>query len=285
MTEPDGLLAWILALQADLHRKLIEAVQAVRRGDAAGAGFGLIGLSFVYGVLHAVGPGHGKAVITTYALSGGDRIRRILGISALSSLAQAVTAVALVYGVLFVAERTSRQIGGAALGLELFANGLVAAVGLYMLVRAWRLWKASAPRHGDVHDHVHDEHCGCGHEELVQIAEPGETDRKAALGIILSIGARPCGGAILILVLAYSLDLHLAGIGAAFAMAVGTGLVVAAVALAAWSGRALGERGGRKRGWNLKRGAALATGVGGLVLVALGGLLMSAPQAGISVVP
>lgn len=282
--EADGVLAWILALQANLHRKLIAAVQAVRDGRTAGAGLGLIGLAFVYGVLHAVGPGHGKAVISTYALSSGDRIWRILGISALSSLAQAVTAVALVYGVLFIAEQTTRQIGGAAKGLEVFGNGLVAVVGLYLLARAWRLWKAAAPAsHG--HDHVHDEHCGCGHEHLVQIAEPGETDRKAALGIILSIGARPCGGAILILVLAYSLDLHLAGIGAAFAMAVGTGLVVAAVALAAWSGRNLGEWTGRKRGWNLKKAAALATGAGGILLVALGGLLMTAPQAGISVVP
>ena len=49
------------ALNVELSRLL----QAVAENPAA-AGLSLLGFSFVYGVLHALGPGHGKVVITTW---------------------------------------------------------------------------------------------------------------------------------------------------------------------------------------------------------------------------
>ena len=60
----NALEAWLLGLESRFYLGLTEAVRATKT-SAAGA-FGLIGLSFAYGVFHAAGPGHGKAVITSY---------------------------------------------------------------------------------------------------------------------------------------------------------------------------------------------------------------------------
>ncbi|MEO5336733.1 MAG: nickel/cobalt transporter [Magnetospirillum sp. WYHS-4] len=265
-----GAMAWVRVKQVDIHRRLTAAVKEVRDGDPWRAGIVLCVLAFAYGLLHALGPGHGKAVISTYVLANEDSLRRVLVISALSSLAQAVTAVALVYAVLFVAEQTTRRLTDAALGLEMLANGLVAGIGFYLLARAWKQWRTATP------GHEHGENCGCGHHHFVQLKEP-QADWRTLAGIVLSVGARPCSGAILILVFAYSLGLHLAGIAATFAMAAGTGLVVAAVAAMAHAGRTVGWAAGRRRGWNLKRIGAVVTAVGGMLLVLLGALLLTAP--------
>ena len=70
-----GLALEIQTLQRDLHRQLAAAIQAVRREGAAAAGT-LVVLSFLYGVFHAVGPGHGKVIISTYLLTQESQLRR-----------------------------------------------------------------------------------------------------------------------------------------------------------------------------------------------------------------
>lgn len=63
-------LAWPQVLlqsavwQRSLNLELSQLLQAVADNPSA-AGLSLLGFSFVYGVLHALGPGHGKIVITT----------------------------------------------------------------------------------------------------------------------------------------------------------------------------------------------------------------------------
>jgi High-affinity nickel-transport protein len=55
-----------------------------------------MGISFVYGVFHAAGPGHGKAVICSYLLANEETWRRGVVLSFASALLQAATAVAIV---------------------------------------------------------------------------------------------------------------------------------------------------------------------------------------------
>jgi nickel/cobalt exporter len=59
-----------------------------------GAGFILVAVSFLYGVFHAAGPGHGKAVISSYVLANGATVRRGITLSFLAAIVQAITAAA-----------------------------------------------------------------------------------------------------------------------------------------------------------------------------------------------
>ena len=80
--------------------------------------------------------------------------------------------------------------------------------------------------------HVHDEHCGCGHKHLPSSVQMDQsTGWKSRLFLILSIGSRPCSGAILVLFLSYTLNMYLWGVLATLMMAVGTGITLTFFAL------------------------------------------------------
>ena len=95
---PTGITGWILEQQVQFYRQLSATVRAIRAGNS-GAFWTLVSLSFLYGVFHAAGPGHGKAVISSYIVATGETVRRGVTLAALSSLVQALTAIALIFAV------------------------------------------------------------------------------------------------------------------------------------------------------------------------------------------
>jgi len=266
------LAAAIAGLQADLHRQLAEALRALKaQGEAAA--WGLIGLSFLYGVFHAAGPGHGNMVISTYMLTHESRLRRGLAISALAALAQGLTAIVLVEVTVALLGLTLRQANEAAIHVEHVSYALVALVGLMLLVGGGRRLLA---RRGDGHGQAHtdgSEHgadCGHAHGPTARELQAPLAYRQTA-AIVLSIGVRPCSGAVLVLLFAHVLELHWAGIAAVAAMSAGTALTVSCLAALSVFARALA----------LKLTAALpeARGRMGLVvdgLACLGGIAVLA---------
>ena len=83
-----------------------------------------------------------------------------------------------------------------------------------------------------VSHHIHHEHCGCGHQHLPSSVQMNQsTGWKSQLFLILSIGSRPCSGAILVLFLSYTLNIYLWGILATLMMALGTGITLTIFAL------------------------------------------------------
>jgi nickel/cobalt transporter (NicO) family protein len=170
---PNGVFAqaaaWLMAKQADINRRLAAAVRDIRTGDPWFATLVLAALSFAYGVLHAAGPGHGKAVIASYVLANEQTVRRGIALSFLAALFQGISAL-LIVGILVLALRTTGLTIKATEGwLETASWGLVAIVGawlLYTQLKAMRPQAAVAgagqrPGHG--HDHAHHDHRGHEH--------------------------------------------------------------------------------------------------------------------------
>jgi nickel/cobalt transporter (NicO) family protein len=270
---------WILATQRDLHRQLARAMETVQAAPTAANTLALVLIGFLYGVFHAAGPGHGKAVITTYLLTHRQHLRRGLALSWASSLLQGLTAIALVLGVVVLAERMTRQALGQVRTLEMVSFALVAAVGAWLVFRALRgLYRLrGAARHADHDHHQPDRACGCGHAHHVS---PGQAARSeglgAMIGTVVAVGIRPCTGAILVLAVANMLGLWLAGIAAVVAMSVGTAITVSVLAVLAvqarhWAGRVAAGDG---VGWQ-RAGQMVALG-GGLLIFALGVSLFGA---------
>lgn len=254
------LVAW----QRDLHRALTEAVATLDAVPSATAWLSLLGLSFGYGVFHAAGPGHGKAVLSTYLLSQGGALRRALLLSCLASLLQAVVAIALVTLLVHGLGWLTRQAMGSVVWLEQASYLLVAMLGLWLCWRALRL-----PRQAAVHNHDHDpQACDCAHHLTPRQAE----DWRGALAVVASIGMRPCSGSVLLVGAASLLGHYWAGVLAVLAMAGGTALTVSALALASVVARGWAERRLQHafRWQGLQRGFRWVGFAGGLLILLLG---------------
>lgn len=279
--------------QVDLQRGLAADVRAVRDGGWLAAG-PLVLLSFLYGIVHAAGPGHGKAVIGAYVLADGRRLRRGMAIAWASALAQAVTATLLMTVAVLVLGMAGRQVMPAALWMERAGYGLIVLIGCLMLWRGWRGGRDHGHHHHghhehdhtghEGHEHAHHEHeghhhgpdCGadCGHLPL-PTAQATESWRHAGL-LVLSVGLRPCSGALLVLTFAAALGVYGAGVVATFAMALGTAITVSALAVLAVGSRrvATAVAAGDVR-WlgRIESGLGLLAGV---ALMAMGGLFLAA---------
>jgi len=223
-------------IQSELHRDLASAVRAVRSGETNAAWY-LATLGFLYGVFHAIGPGHGKVVIATYMLTQESQMRRGIVLSMLSSLVQGIVAIAIVEVIVNVLGLSFRRAEATASGLETASSVLIAGLGaLLMFTRLRRLWhrRASPAHHHDHehhHEHQHDHGAHCGHSHGPDRAA---MERPLSLrtlgGVILSIGIRPCSGALLVLLAAHALGMAWAGIATVLVMSLGTGLAISTLA-------------------------------------------------------
>lgn len=261
---PASFFARIGALQASFTRDLNAALKALA-GDGM-AFWWLAGISFAYGVVHAAGPGHGKVVISSYLVANEQRLRRGVTLAFVSAILQALVAVGIVGLMAVVLNMTSMAITDAAGWLETGSFALVAGLGLYLLAtkgsRAWalaggkspsRLWGGVrgggmpptgsathlrvAPAH---HHHHHGPACGCAHHAApAALEKPGWSGAAAA---VLSVGIRPCSGALVVLVFALAQGMFWAGVASTFLMALGTAITVAALAALAVGAKDIARR-------------------------------------------
>lgn len=222
---------------SDAQRDVQNAMAAALRGlraDEPGALATLWGLCFAYGFVHAAGPGHGKLVIGGYGAGSRVPAKRLAGLALCASLAQAVTAILLVYAAVFVFGWGREQMTDVADNmLAPLSYGLIGCVGLWLFLRGLRHLR---PTHA--HDHAHTGNeaacssCGHAHGPTVEQAENVRTWRDAAF-VVGSIAVRPCTGALFLLILTWRLDIDWAGIVGALVMGLGTASITVMVAFAA----------------------------------------------------
>jgi ABC-type nickel/cobalt efflux system permease component RcnA/ABC-type uncharacterized transport system substrate-binding protein len=279
------LWARLRQMQTDFYGKLADAVRGLKQENPWLAGLTLAFFSFVYGVVHAAGPGHGKAVIASYVLANERTLRRGVILAVIASFAQAVTAIAMV-GVFVVALKAANvRVEALTANLETVSFALVALLGAWMLIAALRratpapaplrahsLSAAAAPAHHHARPYTHHDHgpnCGCGHSHAPDPAKlQGDLSLRKAAAIVLAIGIRPCTGAILVLVFALSQGLWWAGVASTFAMAAGTAITVSALAVLAVGSRNLAVRlTGGAAARRIETGAAI---MGSLLLMTMG---------------
>lgn len=217
------------------------------------AGSSLIAISFIYGIFHALGPGHGKFIITSYLATHQSKLAQSMKLTFLSSLMQGVVAISAVSVIVVGLNLSSSYFKLSQLWLERIAYGLIFLLGLQWLfqsvkslylkrkkpkfVGAYLLSaETGAPTHKigtqSAVKNPQDLSCSCGHQHLPNAQQLATSNSlKSQCLIILSIGMRPCTGAIFILFLSYMLDLYVWGMVATMAMAIGTGLTLSGFAL------------------------------------------------------
>ncbi|QCT22403.1 nickel/cobalt transporter [Jejubacter calystegiae] len=261
--------------QREVNGKLSALLQAVAENPVR-AGSALLLFSFAYGVLHALGPGHGKVVMTTWLATHPSRLHASLGVTLASSLLQGLVAIALVSLVLWLLALPVRTLHLSAFWLEKGSYLLVALLGVMLCWRALRRLRGLLRRPVFLRMTPHHQHsatCGCGHQHLPssQQMEEGGSLRERIL-LVLSMGMRPCSGAIVVLLFSKVIDVFWWGVAAVMAMSAGTSLTISGLALLVHSCRQLAQRMSVSQTpalWQRVVGVTLAL-AGGVILVAAG---------------
>jgi len=126
-----GVLGWIVAKQALFYRALSGLIRAAKTDGSAY--WGLMGISFIYGIFHAAGPGHGKAVISSYLLANEETWRRGIALSFASALLQALTAVVIVTIAAILIGATAKVMGDTVRVIEIVSYALIVLLGVRLL--------------------------------------------------------------------------------------------------------------------------------------------------------
>ena len=170
----DGIIGWMFAKQAEFYRDMSRIIRAAKTDGSAV--WTLLGVSFVYGIFHAAGPGHGKAVISSYLVANEETWRRGIVLSFASALLQAFVAVAIVGIAAALLNATAGQMCSAERVIELASYALIALVGARLIwvkgkgfLREARslgrplhaVGAAVTPQDHQAHDHKHHDH---GHD-------------------------------------------------------------------------------------------------------------------------
>lgn len=216
----EGLAGWFLQKQAEFHRAMTLALREAARDS--GALVTLIGLAFAYGVVHAIGPGHGKAVISGYIVANETALKRGVALAFGAAGVQALIALGVVIGIAGISGGTARDIDTTIFNIERIGFAIILCMGL------WLLWRKGRALFGFA---VAETACNHDHGPNPAVFQVGSRTSLALAAI--GAGIRPCTGAIILLV--FSLSQRLYGLGAAsvIAMAFGTAIGTSLFALLA----------------------------------------------------
>ena len=269
-----GYVQRLARTQARLNDRISSEIRTVRDTGSAAALATILSIAFLWGVLHAAGPGHGKSLVAAYLVSSDASWTSGIVMGGAMSLLQGLTAIVavLVLAVILHELQTKVQMQGAL--IELISYGLVALLGLVMLWRA-ATGKAHGHHHGPLpaehHDHDHDHAHNHGHDH-----HHAPADRRPGFRAILTLfgGLAPCASAIIIMLFSLANDALLIGAVAVLALSLGMGLTVSAIGILSVVARDFMRRlarGSPERGERIERLLALA---GSLAVVGFSTLLM-----------
>ncbi len=296
----NSIMSAVVEVQRDFHTRLAAHIRAVGE-DTATYGWALIALSFAYGVFHAVGPGHGKAVIATYLGTHQESLKKGIGISMATALMQAIVAITLVTVLAKLLSFRFADIDGYGEEMALVSYVLVILLGLVLsasaLRRIMQMSRSSSPsvevehahhHHDHAHHHNHHQDHHHGTDSCCQHAYVPDANQSwlHTLGVVVSIGIRPCSGAIVVLIYAHLVGVFHYGILATLLMGLGTGITVSAIAIASqyarsWLERVLASSASNHELINMAMISISIRLAGGVLLILMGwGLYSTALQIG-----
>lgn len=285
----NALSAWIIGQESNFYQALARALAGAKH--SVYALIVLLGLGFAYGVFHAAGPGHGKAVITSYMVSNERALRRGIVIAFLAALLQGLVAIVAIGGAAALFNATAQRMIATAHALEIAAYCGIILLGLMLVFRKgsaliataramlassrsrWSLGSepelATAPavlrvfaNEPQVEAAPQSQtsmfratavsaaneataECGpqCAHVLALDPTKLGDGfSWKSAALTIVTAGARPCSGAILVLVFGLAQGVFMTGVFTVVAIALGTAMTTCALATTAVFGKRLAMR-------------------------------------------
>lgn len=280
---------WLRKKQAEISRTFSNYLDQYKKTNNTYFTLALILASLAYGLVHAAGPGHGKVIVSSYVLANNQTMRRGILLAFLSAFAQGTIAVILVGGLVFLFQATGTTIKTFGLHLTQLSYLLIIALGGYLFLSAlYRRYVKHKTQQAPAHNHNHqhkagEEDCGCDHAHLPASSElQGEWNTAKVISLVLSVGLRPCTGALYVLAFALLKDVFWVGALAVYAMALGTAITISLMTMAVVGGRNLALVSSGKNSQLTNVIYDICTLGGALIIMAFGVLLFSSSLGPIS---
>ena len=216
------LTGYIVDFQRRANAEIATRMNAIERGDDLGAFFLGLAIAFAYGVVHALGPGHGKFVIVSYFLGREVRVTRGVVMAAQVAIVHVIAAVIIVWLADAVLQAGFRIGLSEVPGVRSASFLLIVGIGVYMLHQAVRMSTNTVIDGGRGHRHGHDHGHGHGHG----------TSLEGGI-LALAAGMVPCPGAVLIMLYAVANDMIYPGFMLVGAMSLGIGLSICVLGVGA----------------------------------------------------
>jgi nickel/cobalt transporter (NicO) family protein len=232
--------------QQNFYASMSNSIRQMKSANPSKAAWTLLTISFLYGIFHAAGPGHGKVVVTGWLLATENELKRGIIIAFLSAMFQALTAIVVVLAILLFVNGVTAVAKNVVGVLESASYLMFVGLGLYLV---WNGWSTARPRPSTLSaaipkgpfelvsrpesgtDHIHDDNCGCGHAHVpAASAVRGDWSWSRAVAMAFAVGIRPCSGAILVLLASYTLGLFWAGVLSTLAMGLGVFITISTIA-------------------------------------------------------
>lgn len=207
------LMQKVALFQYTIKQRMVDLARDIRQQPLGRSFWGFMLLSFAYGVVHALGPGHGKIYACSYFLSRPGTLKKVLIFGNLTMLMHVLSGAFLIlFGALVLKTSGALTLENSGVVLERFSYGLLVVVGLFI--------------GGKI---VHEMRTGKGHRHDC----PDRADMKSLVFTALAVGMVPCPGAALILLFALTLGILTAGLWAMLCIAVGMAITTSIFALGA----------------------------------------------------
>lgn len=203
-------------------KKIKSYLLLIKKGDSF-ALLGLLFISFVYGIIHALGPGHGKSLAFSYFLSNKSSFSKAFVISQATAFVHIIGALILVVvSVLILETFLNNFVNDAVILLTKISAILIILLSLYLL-----------------YNKVKQKECACSccqskPKNLWSTVNPNEVslltqqnmNKKQDLYFVLTEGLVPCPGTVILFIYAFILKTYFAVFLAAIAISLGMGLVI-----------------------------------------------------------
>lgn len=208
--------------QQQLNQKMAGLTREARERASLRPFLALVVIAFLYGVLHAAGPGHGKAVATFYLLSGGRKLLRAIFLGASIASLHGLSGIALVLAVHFVLKRgITGSLEAVTRTTQLISYSLIALLGAVLLIKSLISWYA--------------QHGSDGSNQRPGSEEKGQNP----LVMAVAVGVIPCPGVVLVMLFCLSVNMVGLGLLLALFLILGMAATISAVGVVGIAGKNL----------------------------------------------
>jgi len=180
----------------------------------------LLFFAYIYGAIHALGPGHGKTLVGSYFLSNDRSYSKALFISLAIGVVHTFSAFLLTLIIYFIVDTFLAQFLDESIYYTTKISAIIIiSIAIYLIYKKYKAYKKikNAPKYSfSANPHV--ETCSCSSCKV----DNNSTD----MALIISAGIIPCPGTVTIFIFSLSLGLYYAGFLSAFIMSLGMSTII-----------------------------------------------------------
>ena len=204
----NSILKKFIEIQQELNAAISSTFREIGDGNSLIPILTILGIAFIYGVVHALGPGHGKLLVSSYFLRNNRSYKEAFKMGYLISIIHTVSALSISFVLYYFLEVVfSQTFQEVSFYMTKISALLIIGVGIYLFFEQ------------------HKEHISTN------------STQRSDLSIALSAGVIPCPGVMTIILFSILIGNVSVGIAAAVFMSVGMGLTISLSAILATATR------------------------------------------------